>query len=616
MGEVANMDLAKANALLDEVNRQPTLARIATAARELSPHARDLAPVSLRLACTSSYTFDPVEPALKLQGLRAGFAFDTYVGPYGQFDRELIDPASGLAQFSPQVVVLAVRLADVCPAIYESFNSLSESEGRGLLDDWFARLESALRTFRQRCDAHLLVTNYDLPVAPALGLADRSATFSQEAMIRGANDRLRQVAASMPNVHVLDYDALVARHGRATWSDRRMALYARIPVSAANYWNFAGFLVRHLRPLYGLTRKVLVLDADNTLWGGVLGDVGLDGIALGPDYPGSAFAAFQRRVLDLYHRGIVLCIASKNEPGTVQEALEKHPNMVLRPRNFAAMRVNWEPKPKNLQELAADLNLGIDSFVFMDDSDVECDLMRQTLPQVLTITLPKEPAEYAAVVEALDCFDQWKISSEDRKRGELYRAEAGRKHLAAAAVDMPTFYRQLEMRVSLRVNDTSQVARAAQMTNRTNQFNMHTIRYAEDDVRRFMSDSGSEVVTLALSDRFGDNGVVGLAVIRKKPQAWVLHQFLMSCRILGRTVEKAFVSWIAGRAKAAGATELVGEFVPTAKNKPFSGFYASCGFVPGEPDGAVQRMVLSLASADVTLPDWITLEVATGLEHT
>ncbi len=599
------VDLSTALSMLDEVHHRPTLTNIALASRQLMPHAPALASLSLRVACVSSYTLDPVRPALELQALRAGAAVDCYIAPYGQFDRELIDPASALSTFQADVAVVAVRLADVCPAIYDAFNSLTPDSARNLIDDGFARVESALRTFRQRSDACILLTNYELPPSLAQGLADRSAACSQEALIRSANVRLAELANSLGKAYVMDYDALIARHGRATWADRRNALYARIPIAPSNYWNFAGMIVRHLRPLFGLTRKVLVLDADNTLWGGVLGDVGLEGIALGPDYPGNAFVAFQQRVLDLYHRGVVICIASKNEPGTVQEALEKHPNMVLRPRHFATMRVNWEPKPRNLQAMAAELNLGIDSFVFIDDSEVECELVRQTVPQVMTIALPKEPAEYAAVVESLDCFDQYAISAEDRQRGELYRAEADRKQLQATVVDMPTFYRQLQMKVTLTVNDPRQIARVAQMTNRTNQFNMHTIRCSEDDIRRFMASQHHEVVTLALVDRFGDNGVVGLAITRKSAGEWVLHQFLMSCRILGRTVEQAFIAWIANRARSAGAHVLVGEFIPTSKNKPFAGFYPSCGFSPQSAKDGIERFTLALTAADMKIPDWI-----------
>lgn len=606
---------AEAAALLDQVNADPTIARVAGAARRLMPHAKALTTLKVRIGIVSSFTIEPLKPFLELHALRAGIFLETFFAPFGRFDQELIDPASGLAKFNPDAVIVAVRLEDVCPEFYEGFNSLPPQEAADLVTAWLERFTASLSAFRQRSSAAILISNYSHPPSFALGIADRNAHVGQQESIRWANSRLVNLADKLENVFVMDYDALVAQHGRLRWSDRRNALYARIPIAPANYWAFAGFVIRHLRPLYGLTKKVLVLDADNTLWGGVIGDAGAGGIALGPDYPGNAFVAFQKRVLDLFHRGIVLCLASKNEPGIVEEALARHPCMVLKREHFAAIRVNWEPKPRNVQAMAEELNLDLESFVFVDDSEVECALMRETLPQVLSVALPREPAEYAAVIESLDCFDQWGISQEDRRRGSLYVAEAGRKQLAAMAVDMPTFYRSLGMKVTLAVNDAAQIARAAQMTQRTNQFNMNTIRLTEDDVRRLMNDPACEVVTLALADRFGDSGVVGLAIVRRVAAAWTLEQFLMSCRILGRTVEQAFIAWIARRARDAGAQALFGLFTPTTKNKPFAEFYASCGFSIADDTMAgsgPQRLTLKLCDADTRVPDWIELNVADG----
>ena len=413
-GKDDGFDLRRATALLEQVHRQPTIVNITQAARLLGPHRGTLSQVPLRIACLSSFTFEPLKAALELQGLRAGFGFEIYVGPYGQFDQELINSTSGTAGFKPDVVLLAVRLPDVCPRLYDGFNTLSAVEATRLIDDWLARLQSAIATFRAHSKAHIFIQNYELPVYPSLGIADDFAPVSQTALVTKANTALREMAASLENVFVMDYDALIARHGRTTWQDRRMALYARIPVAAEHYWPLAGFYVQHLRPLYGLTKKVLVLDADNTLWGGVVGDVGVDGIALGHDYPGSAYVALQRRVLELYHRGIILCLASKNEPGSVEAVLERHPEMILHREHFASMRINWRSKPENLQEIAAELNLGLDSFVFVDDSPVECELVCTALPQVQTVALPMEPAEYAAAIESLDYFEQWTLSAEDR----------------------------------------------------------------------------------------------------------------------------------------------------------------------------------------------------------
>lgn len=599
----------QAHSLLTEVDAQPTIVNIARASAEIARLRELLGRVQLRVGCVSSFTFDPIKPALELQGLRAGFGLEVYVGPFGQVEQELINPSSGLAAFRPDVVLVAVRLQDVCPAIYESFNGLAPGAAAPLAEEWIARLRAALEAFRLRSKAHILIQNYDLPAVPSLGLAEQAAGPSQSEVIGRANAAVKELAGSLENVRVMDYDALVARHGRLTWQDPRTALFARIPVAPAHYWHLAGFYVRHLRPLYGLSKKVLVLDADNTLWGGVVGDVGPDGIALGHDYPGNAYVAFQRRILDLYHRGVVLALASKNQPGVVEEVLEKHPHMVLRGEHFASMKINWEPKPQNLRKIAEELNLGLDSFVFVDDSAVECELMRTALPEVTAVCLPDDPARYPGVIESLDCFDQYTISEEDRARGKLYKAEAGRRELQAAVIDMPSFYRQLRMKVTLFVDHQPHVARAAQMTARTNQFNMHTIRCSEDDIRGFMAGSDSNVFTLALEDRFGDNGVVGLAVVRRGQDEWLLHMFLMSCRVLGRSVEQAFVGWVADQARSAGATRLAAEFVPTGKNKPFSSFYRDRGFREGQPAGQAQWWIWDLKDADLSPPDWLEVSV-------
>lgn len=596
---------------LAEVNDAPTLVKIGQTARNLRPlaQARQLAPV--RLACLGSFTMNPLADALFLAGLGAGMNIDPYLAPYGQFDREFIDPSSGLYASNPTVVLLAVRLPDVCPALYEEFASLDENAATRLVDDWIARLASAIRTFRARSAAPIFMLDYESPIVPAFGAADRNVSPSQVAVIARANDELRRVAREMPNVRVMEYDALIARHGRRTWADARLAAYARIPIAAINYWAFASFVASYLRPLLGLSKKVLVLDADHTLWGGVIGDVGAAGIALGPDYPGNCFVAFQKRILELHRRGVVLGLASKNEESVVLDVLRNHPSMVLREEHFAAICANWDPKPGNVAQMARDLNLGLDSFVFLDDSPVECQMMRQALPDVLSICLPKEPADLPGVIDSLDCFEQFSISAEDRQRGAMYRAEAGRRTLEAEAVDLPTFYRRLEMVMTLSVDNPMDAHRAAQMAVRTNQFNMNTVRHSEDDIRRFIASERHHVMTLALADRFGDNGVVGLAIVEKSPGEWTLNTLLMSCRVLGRTVEQGLIKWIAARARSCGVERLTGLFVPTTKNKPFSLFYESCGF-SREAGSTPERWTLTLRTADTKVPDWLRIVVNEG----
>lgn len=597
-------------AALRAVDQNPTVVAIAQAARNCLPLADQMGAMPVRAACVASFTFEPIRPALQLQALRAGIALQVHIPPFGQGLRNLIDPASALAAFRPDVVIMAMRPADDCPALFNSFNSLAPEEAVRLADDWLESVRSALMAFRARDHARILIQNCEQPAWPALGIADAAAVHSQAGIVKRINAGLREIATAINNAYVMDYDALVAQQGRRRWSDPRLALLARMPFAPANQWPLAGFYIRHIRPLVGLTKKVLAVDADNTLWGGVIGDVGIEGIALGPDYPGNAFVLFQQRLLELHRRGILLCIASKNEPGIVEEALARHPNMVLRAEHFAGIKANWADKPGNLRQLAEELNLGLDSFVFMDDSQVECALMREALPAVMTVPLGEDPAHHAATLEGLDCFEQWTITEEDRQRGALYSAEAGRRSAAAAAVDMPSFYRQLEMRLSISVDDAMQIARVAQLTQRTNQFNMNAIRCTDADIRKYRDSATHHVLAARLVDRFGDNGIIGAALVERFGVEWRLPVFLMSCRVLGRTVEQCFLKWIASFARQAGATRLVGLFKPSVKNQPFAGFYQDIGMRSADNDKDVQHWVWDLTQADLVIPDWMTIETA------
>jgi predicted enzyme involved in methoxymalonyl-ACP biosynthesis len=258
-------DVTRANALLAEVAAAPTIVNVARAAQKLPMLREALGKLSLRVACLSSFTFDPLKPYLELQALRANIAADAYVGPYGQCEQELVNPASGLGVFQPDVVIVAVHLQDVCPAIYQTFNALVGDAAARMVDDWLARLRSALLSFRERWAAHVLIQSYDLPACPALSLADRTAENSQSAIIGRANHGLDELAASMKNVRVMDYDALVAAHGRLHWQDARTAFFARIPVAPANYWALAGRLLGRRGPLERYGRPELFTNMESQL---------------------------------------------------------------------------------------------------------------------------------------------------------------------------------------------------------------------------------------------------------------------------------------------------------------------------------------------------------------
>ena len=568
----------------------------------------------IKLALVGSFTTDMFIDPLVAHGYCDGFEISVYNAPFGQYLQEMINPASGFYRFAPDVVFFAVRLQDACPQVYHSFNSLDNASLAQLTTRWQTDWLNALQTFRANSNALILCANYELPAYPSLGLDDANAEPSQSATISNLNSWLRSLAQEIPDFHIVDIDSLAARFGRARFTEPRMWFLARSAVAPDATWDYVGQITRLLRATRGRARKVLALDCDNTLWGGILGEVGSSGIALGHDFPGNAYLAFQQRILDLYHRGVVLIVASKNDQSAVMDVFENHPEMLLRPQYISYFGINWGPKPQTLSRAAADLNLGLDSFVFVDDNPVECAMVRSMLPDVLTLCLPTEPADIETALARLDCFDQISISAEDRKRGQMYRQEASRSQLKTSAKDLQTFYHQLDMTATVSVNDSSAASRAAQLTQRTNQFNMTTVRRTESEISQLMSASTHDVYTLRLRDRFGDNGIVGLAVIEHKDDRDILETFLISCRVLGRTVENAFLTFLANRSLDAGTARLTALYTPTAKNAQFADFYSSAGFVLGPDTDSSQPQKwscdLSPDSPQLELPPWIKITLS------
>jgi FkbH-like protein len=338
--------------------------------------------------------------------------------------------------------------------------------------------------------------------------------------------------------------------------------------------------------------KVLVVDGDNTLWGGIIGEDGLDGIALGPEYPGSVYVAFQRRLLELRQRGLLLALCSRNNEADVRQVLAEHPHQVLRDEHFAAMRANWDSKPDNLRAIAAELNLGLDAFVFVDDSAHECLAVRRALPQVTVVQTPSEPAALPACLDGLARLEILTLTEEDRTRTALYAQERQRRSLAAASDDPEQYLASLEMVMTVGLDDARQAARIAQLTQKTTQFNLTTRRYSEADIRRLAADPDWLVAHFSLADVFGDSGVVGVALVHGLSRTEVeIDSFLMSCRVIGRRAESAFLGYVLDLLGQRGVRVVHAGYAPTARNALVREFWGAHGFA-----GGPQAYRLELAS--------------------
>jgi len=565
-----------------------------------------------RVAVLRSFTVEPVVPLARAQAFAGGIDLDVRVGDFNTFTQEILDPASWVYNDRRQVVIVAAQTRDLAPDLWANFADLSEAEVEARVADLSAQMAQLLTTLRSRTDAHIIVHGLQTPPALAQGIFDGRAATSQADAVARVNASVRRAARELNNVYVLDYDALIGRHGSVNWEDPRKWLTVRLPIAADRLIHLAREWLRYLHPITGRVCKCLVTDLDNTLWGGVIAEDGLDGIKLGSGAGGYAYESLQRVMLDLRHRGVILAIASKNNPAEARDAIEKHPGMILKAGHFAAHRVNWNDKATSLRELAAELNIGLDALAFIDDNPVEREWIRGQLPEVTVIDLPADPMGYAAALREAPVFERLTLTDEDRNRGRMYAEQQARAQLQSSAASLEDFYRSLQIEVDVATVRPDTITRAAQLTQKTNQFNLTTRRYSEQQIADLAADPACRVYTVRVKDRLGDNGVVGVAVTRDGDGRCEIDTLLLSCRVIGRTVETAFLSHIAGEARRRGNSLLTGQFLPTAKNVPAKDFYRSHEFSAKSehPDGS--EWEFDLSKPGPSCPPWITLRTANG----
>lgn len=568
--------------LLREARTHPSYAVQQRVGRSLAECAEGLRAAAgrrvVRVAVLSSFTIDPLAAPFRIALLERDVLPDLYFGPYGQFERDIRAEESGLHAFAPDVCYLHLTIDAVVPGA--AARDLGEAAVARAAED----LGELMRAFRRRSTADLVVANF----VGGARFPYRTTRDPEAAAIQRLNDALRETAASVTGCHVLDFDSLASYHGRAAVADARLRHIARMELGQTILPMLATQLAAHVLALRGLGRKCVVVDLDNTLWGGIVGEDGPSGIQLGPEYPGSAFVEFQNDLLALRRRGILLAVASKNDRADGLEVIDRHPAMVLRRDAFAAMRIDWQDKPRNLAAIAAELGIGVDSLVFIDDSPAERELMRTMLPAVLTPEWPSDPVRFSEALRALPDFEVAALTAEDLARPEMYAAERRREELQRRMGSEEDYLARLEMVVDVGEAEPDELPRVAQLMQKTNQFNLTTRRRTLSEIERLHRATDARIYVLKNEDAFGDNGLVGVAIVRVVGGAarpvWEIDSLLMSCRALGRTIERFFVDHLVREAHAAGAVRVVGEYVPTPKNDLVRTFYADAGFA-GEEDG-------------------------------
>jgi FkbH-like protein len=558
-------------------------ARLGRTLARLRSEGADFAPLSdFRLGTLSSATFDLAADCIPAAAARHGVAVEIVSTPYDQVMQQALDPDSQISRARPDGVLVAVdhrwlgldgaRLLDADAAVARALE----------------RLESVVGALRRNAGASAIVQTVAQPPLTLFGSLDRRIAGTTRAMIDAVNRGITALA-ERSSAYLLDTASVAERVGTEQWFDPAHWASYKLPFSAEACPLYAEMLGRLLGAIRGKARKCLVLDLDNTLWGGAIGDDGLDGIVLGRgSAAGEAFLAVQRHALALRERGILLAICSKNDEALARSALREHPEMLLREDHISAFRANWSDKPANLEAIARALNIGIESLVVLDDNPAERALIRAALPAVAVPELPGDPSRYADALSAAGYFETVGFSAEDAARPRAYAADAQRAILRGRADDLDFYLRSLNMKIRFAPFDEPGRPRIVQLVNKTNQFNLTSTRVSDAQVQALAADADAFTLQVRLEDRFGDLGMIAVIVCRGD-RTWEIDTWLMSCRVLGRRVEDAVLARIVEAARLRGVARLQGRFVPTAKNTPVREHYDRLGFVLLDEDGAGTR---------------------------
>ncbi len=550
--------------------------------RFLAQHGDAAALPTVRLALLGSSTFSHLLPGIRLGALRRGFLVDVYTGPYGLYRQELADFHSGLYNFRPEIICFAFDAQHLAP--WEGSDP----------QETMANLRYCWQTAQESLDC-TVIQQTALPRLPLLvGNNEDRLQVSPAHVLQQVNTGIRAEARER-GVYLLSVDQAAADAGIAQWFDPALWLSAKQEVHPRASVAYGDQLGRLLAAMRGRSSKCLVLDLDNTLWGGVIGDDGVDGIVLGQGSPtGEAFVNLQRYARQLAGRGVILAVCSKNDLANAVSVFENHPEMVLRQSDIACFVANWQDKAENLRYIAQTLNIGLDSLVFVDDNPAERRLIRSELPTVAVPELPDDPAEYVQCLAAAGYFEAIEITAEDRERTQLYRANASREALRQTSTDLGSYLNGLDMQLIWSPFDAAGFKRIVQLINKTNQFNLTTRRYTDAEVSTLMRDPDVVTLQLRLTDVHGDNGMIAVVIGRRvnenSENILEIDTWLMSCRVLGRGVEEATLNILSRRAGEMGCTRLTGEFKPTAKNSMVSEHYGRLGFdlLATNEDGSTQ----------------------------
>jgi FkbH-like protein len=604
--EVADLERSVRAAVAEQRSPEPPIRRLLAGLTDpavarklgrllagLQPADSELAPV--RVAVQATCTVGPFEHLLRTALIGVGLLPTITLGAYGSFELALATEDAAEQD-------LLLLLLDDSYFLPEDWSGAEPEQLADYIGSRSAELGTLLERLLARTGATVVLHTVPMPAVLRTGFVSwRARAVLAESWYR-MNAELLALAGRQRQLVVTDLAGALAELP-FTARDARLHSYADLPYTDAVLHLLASQFARVAQARAGLSRKVLALDLDNTLWGGVLGEVGATGVELGGLYPGRCYLELQRTARRLREQGVILVLASKNDPEAVQEALANHPEVLLRSDAFSVTAVNWSDKAANLRQAAETLGLSIDSFVFMDDSSFERGQVSAEHPGVAVLAADGDPAQLASTLLAGGWFDVLELTDTDRERPALYRTRALRSDFQEGFGSSQDYLQALGITLRIEPVTDFTVGRAVQLAARTNQFNLTGIRFDEAATNAMRADADQQVLLLSVADRFGDEGIVGALWVDGREPAWRVLNFVLSCRVLGRGIELAALAWLADDAAGAGASALIGSFQRSAKNAVSADVWQRAGYLPGPVDG---MFTLDLTGERPPAPAWIT----------
>lgn len=544
-------------------------------ANRVKKYKKDKEAGKVKIAVLGSYSIQHFIGVLDVFLTGLGIDAAIYEGEYDGIQMDVLDSNSSFYGFKPEIVLLLMDDRDIksspqCFASQEEIRELVEAQMT-----YFGRLYECIEQGCPGCQ--ILHTNIALPMNRALGNLEGGCGYSRTDYLRRIN---HEMAVSHPGyVTIIDMEYISSYIGKKTWFDFSSYFLTKAGYSADCLGMVCSAFARQIAAIKGKVYKCLVMDLDNTLWSGVVGDDGWDGIQLDPhNAVGEAYRFFQKYILELKRRGVILAVCSKNEEDIAKEPFEKNKDMILKLSDIACFVANWEDKAGNIQRIARELNIGVDSLVFVDDNPAEREIVKNYVPQCLVIDMPEDPAYYVTALEESNAFSWAELTKEDVSRSDSYVANREREQLMDSFVDYGEYLKALNMKAVVGTPKGAGISRFVQLINKSNQFNLRTQRYSEAQVLTMMEDSEYRLISVDLSDKFSEYGIISCIILKKNGMDCFIDTWLMSCRVLKRGVEDLAFNAVAAAAAEMGCERIVGEYIPTKKNKMVEKFYQGLGF--------------------------------------